>query len=78
MLNNQVIEQIAQVLLDAGATAHSINQEPSLEIRNIAPYPALFRAEMERLFGIRLAETDLDMKIAELASLINLNRVARS
>ena len=78
MLNNQVIEQIAQVLRDAGATAHSINEEPSLKIRNIAPYPALFRAEMQRLFGVRLGETDLDMKIDELASWINLNHAARS
>ena len=77
MLTNQVIERIAQVLLDAGATAHSINEEPSLKIRNIAPYPALFRAEMQRLFGIRLGETDLDMKIDELALLINLNHAAR-
>lgn len=78
MLNDQVIERIAQVLLDAGATAHSINEEPSLKIRNIAPYPALFRAEIERLFGIRLGETDLDMKIDELASLINPTHAARS
>jgi hypothetical protein len=78
MLNNQVVEQISQVLLDAGATAHSINEEPSLKIRNITPYPALFRAEMQRLFGVRLGETHLDMKIDELASVINLNHVARS
>jgi hypothetical protein len=78
MLNNQVVERIAQILRDAGATAHSINEEPSLRIRNIAPYPALFRAEMQRLFGIRLGETDLDMKIEELASWINLNHTARS
>ena len=78
MLNNQVIERIAQVSLDAGATAHSINEEPPLKIRNIAPYPALIRAEIQGLFGIRLRETDLDMRIDELASLVNLNHAARS
>ena len=72
-LNNEVVEQIGQVLLDAGATAHSINEKPPLKIRNIAPYPGLFRAEMQRLFGIRLLETDLEMTIDELASLIDLN-----
>jgi len=72
MLNNEVVEQLAQVLLDAGATAHSMNEKPPLKIRNIAPYPGLFRAEMQRLFGIRLIETDLDMTIDELASLIIL------
>jgi hypothetical protein len=69
MLNKEVVEQIAQVLLDAGATAHSTNEKPPVKIRNIAPYPRLFRAEMQRLFGIRLIETDLDMTIDELASL---------
>ena len=73
MLNNEFVEQIAQVLLDAGATAHSIKENPPVKIRNIAPYPSLFRIEMERLFGIRLIETDLDMTIDELATLISLN-----
>ena len=77
-LNNEVVEQIAQVLLDAGATAHSINEKPPVKIRNIAPYPGLFRAEMQRLFGIRLIETDLYMTIDELASQINLNHTGNS
>jgi hypothetical protein len=78
MLDNQVAKQIAQGLLDAGATAHSVNVVPPLEIRDIAPYPALFRSEIQRLFGIRLIETDFGMTIDELASVINLNRAGRS
>ena len=78
MFDNQVAKQIVQGLLSAGATANSVNEVPPLDIREVAPYPALFRAEIRRLFGIRLMETDLDMTIDELASLINLNRAGRS
>ena len=73
MFDSQVARQIAQGLLSAGATTHSLNEVPPLEIRDIAPYPALFRLEIERLFGIRLMEKDLGMTIDELASVINLN-----
>jgi hypothetical protein len=74
MFDNQIAREIGQGLLNARATAHSLNEVPPLEIRDIAPYPALFRSEIQRLFGIRLMETDLGMTIDELASVINLNR----
>jgi hypothetical protein len=77
MSDNQIAKQIAQGLLNAGATAHSVNEVPPLDIRDIAPYPSLFRSEIQRLFGISLMETDLDMTIDELASVINLNRARR-
>jgi hypothetical protein len=78
MLDDQVSKEIAQSLLSAGATANTVNEVPPLDIRDMAPYPALFRAEMKRLFGIRLLETDLDLTIDELASLINSDRAGRS
>jgi len=71
-------KQIVQGLLSAGATANSVNGVPALEIRDIAPYPALFRSEIRRLFGIRLMEADLDRTIDELALLINLNHAVKS
>ena len=72
MLDDEVAHEIAQGLLSAGATANSINEVPPPNLKDIIPYPALFRAEIQRLFGIRLMETDLDVTIDELASLINL------
>jgi hypothetical protein len=78
MLNNQVAKEIAQGLLSAGATAKSVNELPPLNIRDIAPYPGLFRAEIQRLFGIQLREADLDMTIDELASLISVNHAGNS
>ena len=71
MSKNQVASQIAEGLLSAGATADSINEGPHLVIREIAPYPALFRAEIKRRFGVRLQQSDLDMTVDELALLID-------
>ena len=71
MLKNQVARQIAEGLVFAGATVDSVNEEPALMIRQIAPYPSLFRAEIKRQFGVRLQETDLNMTIDQLASLID-------
>jgi hypothetical protein len=71
MSKDQVARQIAEGLLSAGATADSVNEEPPLVIREIAPYPSLFRAEIKRRFGLRLNRTDLDMTIHELASRID-------
>ena len=71
MSKNQVASQIAEGLLSAGATADSISKGPHLVIREIAPYPALFRAEIVRRFGVRLQQEDLDKTIDELASLID-------
>ena len=71
MSKDQVAKQIAEGLLSAGATADSVNERPPVVIREIAPYPALFRAEIERRFGLRLSRTDLDMTIDELASRIH-------
>jgi hypothetical protein len=45
MFDNQIAKEIAQGFLNAGATAHSVDEVPPLEIRDIAPYPALFRSE---------------------------------
>ena len=78
MLTNQVARQIAEGLLSAGATADSVNEEPPLVISQIAPYPALFRAEIRRRFGVPLQQTDLDMTIDELASLIHRAPAKRS
>jgi len=61
MPKNQVARQIAEGLLSAGATADSVNEEPPLVIREIAPYPALFYAEIKRRLGVRLQQTDLNM-----------------
>jgi hypothetical protein len=66
---DQVVTQIAEGLRSAGATANSVNEGRLLVIREIAPYPALFRYEIRRLFGVQLQQTDLDMTINELASL---------
>jgi len=71
MLRNQVARQIAEGLLSAGATADSVNEEPPPDISEIAPCPALFRAEIRRRFGVRLQQTDLNMTIDGLASLIH-------
>jgi hypothetical protein len=71
MSKNHVARQIAEGLLSAGATADSVKDGPALVIREIAPYPALFRAEIRRRFGVRLQQTDLDMTVDELASLID-------
>ena len=71
MSENQIATQIAESLLSAGARADSVNEEPLLVIREIAPYPALFRAEIRRRFGVQLQQTCLDMTIDELASLIH-------
>ena len=71
MSKNQIATQIAESLLSAGARADSVNEEPPLVIREIAPYPALFLAEIRRRFGVQLQQTGLDMTIDELASLIH-------
>ena len=70
MSKNQVARQIAEGLRSAGATADSVNEGLTLVIREIVPYPSLFRAEIKRRFGVRLQETDLDKTINQLASLI--------
>ncbi len=70
MFENEVAKQIAEGLLSAGATVRSINEQPPLEIRYIAPYPSLFVAEIERVFGVRLTQEDLGRTIGELASFI--------
>ena len=67
MSKDQVAKQIAEGLLSAGATVDSVNERPPAVIREIAPYPALFRFEIERRFGLRLNRTDLEMTIDELA-----------
>ena len=69
MSKNQVARQIAEGLRSAGATADSANE--GLMIREIVPYPSLFRAEIRRRFGVRLQETDLDKTINQLASLMD-------
>ena len=71
MLRDQVAKEIAEGLMSAGATADSVNEEPPPLISEIAPYPALFRAEIRRRFGVRLEQKDLDKTIDELASLIS-------
>ena len=71
MLKSQVARQIAEGLSSAGATGDSVYEAAELQISDIAPYPALFRAEIQRRFGIRLQQTDLNMTIDELALLIN-------
>jgi hypothetical protein len=71
MLKSPVVTQIAEGLLSAGATEDSVYEAAKLQISEIAPYPALFRAEIRRRFGIRLEQTDLNMTIDDLASLID-------
>ena len=71
MPKNPIASEIAEGLLSAGATADSVNEKPPLVIKEIAPYPALFRAEIRRRFGVRLEQKDLDKTIDELASLIS-------
>ena len=70
MSNNQIARQIAEGLRGAGATADSVNEGLPLKIREIVPYPALFRAEIRRRFGVRLQQTDMDKTINQLASLV--------
>ena len=70
MPKNPIATQIAEGLLSAGATADSVNEVPPLVIKEIAPYPALFRAEIKRRFGVHLDQKDFDKTIDELASLI--------
>jgi hypothetical protein len=71
MLKNQVVTQIVEGLRSAGATANSVNEGRHLVIREMVPYPALFRYEIRRRFGVRLEQTDVDRTIDELASLID-------
>ena len=73
MSKNQVAKKIAEGLLCAGATVYPVNEEPHLVIREIAPYPALFRAEIRRRFGVQLQQTDLNMTI-NVASRIDPTR----
>jgi hypothetical protein len=68
---DQVVTQIVEGLWSAGATANSVNEGRLLLIREMVPYPALFRYEIRRRFGVRLQQTDLDRTIGELASLID-------
>jgi hypothetical protein len=71
MSTDNVARQIAEGLLSAGAAADSVNERSPLAIREIAPYPSLFRAEMRRRFGVRLQPTDLNKTIRELATLVD-------
>ena len=50
MSTDHVVREIAEGLLSAGATADSVNERSSLAIKEIAPYPSLFRAEIRRRF----------------------------
>jgi hypothetical protein len=77
MSKTQVARQIAEGLLSAGATAESVNEEPAIVIREFAPYPSLFRAEIRRRLGVRLQPKDLDLTIEELASRIDKTAPAR-
>ena len=74
MLKELVARQIAEGLLSAGATTDSISEGPHVVIREIAPYPALFRAEIRRRFGVPIQQTDLDMTIDQLAARIDQGR----
>ena len=69
--HDQVVTQIVEGLRSAGATANSVNEGRLRVIREMVPYPALFRYEIRRRFGVRLEQTDVDRTIDELASLID-------